>query len=285
MEFYFASGQFNTLLCALCIIQCCTNKRNNFRAREGGQDEQVVMDESGGWEGRKLKQNKSRESERDNKKRRQSLGVADVHAPEESPNQNKGCLNYEPDLGKTTRQTREGMMQIEEKEQLRNEQNINLITGWPFPAQTSGSRNRADQLHPAREPTPLRGPETISGIAKKKKRQYNPDACSTRQPRVPAVLLSVNVLVTRCFSLLRPAFSWHPPLNVTHYYSRTKDQGEWRCAVVHVQSPKKGSQTRERLPDRGAGSALNISRKGRGKKRDGKMDKEHMKGHRRRLEK
>lgn len=76
--------------------------------------------------------------------------------------------------------------------------------------------------------------------------------------------------MTRLFSLLRPAFSWHPPLNVTHYYSCTEDQGEWRCAVVHVQSLKKGSQTRERLADRGA---LNISRKWRGKKQDEKRTK------------
>lgn len=48
------------------------------------------------------------------------LGVAHARAPEESPNQNKGCLNYEPDLGKTTRQTREGTMRIKEEEQLRN---------------------------------------------------------------------------------------------------------------------------------------------------------------------
>lgn len=95
-------------------------QKEQFQSKRGGQDEQVVMDESGGWEGRKWKQNKSRESERDNKKRRQSLGAAHARAPEESPNQNKGCLNYEPDLGKTTRQTREGMVQIKGKEQLRN---------------------------------------------------------------------------------------------------------------------------------------------------------------------
>lgn len=92
-------------------------QKEQFQSKRGGQDEQVVMDESGGWEGRKWKQNKSRESERDNKK---SLGAARARAPEESPNQNKGCLNYEPDLGKTARQTREGMVQIKEKEQLRN---------------------------------------------------------------------------------------------------------------------------------------------------------------------
>lgn len=51
------------------------------------------------------------------------LRVTLACVPKESPNQNKDCLNYEVDLGKTTRQTRKWNMQIkEEKEQLCNKQ-------------------------------------------------------------------------------------------------------------------------------------------------------------------
>lgn len=84
----------------------------------------------------KWKQDKSHETERDNKKQYIFLSVTHECVPKESPNQNKDFLNYEPDLGKMTWQTRKWIMQIkEEKEQLHNQQNImpDRITTWPFP--------------------------------------------------------------------------------------------------------------------------------------------------------
>lgn len=113
------------------------------------------MDETRAWEGRKWKQSKSCKRG-DNKQHYMFLRVTLARVPKESPNQNKDCLNYELDLGKTTQQTRKWIMQIkEEKEQLCNRQNAkpNLITTWPFPTETSRSRNRSDRLHPAWEPT------------------------------------------------------------------------------------------------------------------------------------